>query len=56
MDAIYRRHGYYLNGVVNVSFPGESGGERMAEIMAGLRAEAPAEVAAEATETEAAAE
>ena len=50
MDAIYRRHGYHLNGVVNVSFPGESGGERMAEIMAGLRAEAPAEVAGMAVE------
>lgn len=37
MDALYQRYGYYLNGVLNASFPGASGAERMAEIMSNLR-------------------
>ena len=45
MDALYQRYGYYLNGVVNVSFPGESGAEKMASIMAGLRADRPSDIA-----------
>ena len=44
MDALYQKYGYYLNGTVNASFPGESGAEKMAAIMAGLRENPPAEI------------
>lgn len=44
MDALYQKHGYYLNGTVNAAFPGAAGAERMAEIMAGLRKNPPAEI------------
>jgi phosphoglucomutase len=37
MDALYQQFGYYLNGVVNVNFPGAAGAQKMAGIMAGLR-------------------
>ena len=44
MDALYQKYGYYLNGTVNAAFPGESGAEKMAAIMAGLRENPPAEI------------
>lgn len=44
MDALYQKYGYYLNGTVNAAFPGAAGAERMAEIMAGLRENPPAEI------------
>lgn len=51
MDDLYAEHGYYLNGVVNVEFPGAEGSTRMKEIMAGLRGDqAPTEVAGLAVE------
>lgn len=51
MDDLYAEHGYYLNGVINVQFPGAEGSARMKELMAGLRgAEAPSEVAGLAVE------
>ena len=50
MDALYQKHGYYLNGVVNVSFPGESGAGKMAAIMDGLQAKQPTEIAGYAVE------
>ncbi len=51
MDDLYAEHGYYLNGVVNVEFPGAEGSTRMKEIMAGLRGDqAPDEVAGLAVE------
>lgn len=37
MEELYKKYGYYLNGTVNASFPGEAGAARMAEIMSGLR-------------------
>lgn len=46
MDALYQEYGYYLNGTVNVSFPGASGADKMAAIMSGLRGEKkPTEIA-----------
>lgn len=45
MDALYKKYGYYLNGTVNASFPGEAGAKRMAEIMDGLRSEPLTEIA-----------
>lgn len=45
MDALYQKHGYYLNGTVNASFPGAAGAERMAEIMTGLRENPLTEIA-----------
>ena len=44
MDALYQRYGYYLNGTVNAAFPGESGAEKMAALMAGLRENPPAQI------------
>ena len=45
MEALYAEYGYYLNGVVNVSFPGAAGADKMASIMSGLRENPPAQVA-----------
>lgn len=50
MDALYQKYGYYLNGVVNVSFPGESGAGKMASLMDGLQATQPTELAGYAVE------
>ena len=44
MDVLYKKYGYYLNGTVNASFPGESGAQKMAGIMSGLRENPPAEI------------
>ena len=41
MDVLYKKYGYYLNGTVNASFPGESGAQKMAGIMSGLRENPP---------------
>ena len=45
MEALYKEYGYYLNGVVNVSFPGAAGADKMASIMTGLREKAPEQIA-----------
>ena len=45
MEALYEKYGYYLNATVNASFPGASGADRMASIMADLRENPPAELA-----------
>ncbi len=45
MDELYQKYGYYLNGVVNVNFAGAAGAQKMADIMGGLRAEQPKEIA-----------
>ena len=45
MEALYQQYGYYLNGVVNVSFPGAAGADKMAGIMSGLRENPPAQIA-----------
>jgi phosphoglucomutase len=44
MDRLYKRYGYYLNGIVNAQFPGESGAARMAQIMSRLRKEPPTKI------------
>lgn len=41
MDALYRTHGYYRNGLVNMAYPGSEGAQRMAAITADLRAAQP---------------
>lgn len=45
MEELYKKYGYYLNGTVNASFPGETGAARMAEIMTGLREKPLSEIA-----------
>lgn len=45
MVALYQEYGYYLNGVVNVQFPGEAGAGKMSAIMTGLRENPPAQIA-----------
>ena len=45
MEELYKKYGYYLNGTVNASFPGEAGAARMAEIISGLREKPLTEVA-----------
>jgi phosphoglucomutase len=50
MDALYGRLGYYRNRTVSLSYPGAEGAAQMKAIMAGLRAQAPAEVAGLAVE------
>ena len=45
MEALYQEYGYYLNGVVNMSFPGEAGAGKMAGIMSGLRENPPVQIA-----------
>ena len=44
MDLLYKKYGYYLNATVNASFPGESGADKMAGIMEGLRKNPPTEL------------
>lgn len=48
MRALYERYGYCLNRTISLSYPGADGARKMADIMAGLRAQAPASVAGRA--------
>ncbi len=50
MEALYEKYGYYLNGIVNASFPGAAGAEHMAEIMTNLRESPLTEIAGMAVE------
>ena len=50
MRELYERYGYYLNKTLSFSFPGVEGGEKMANLMEGLRATPPAEIAGLAVE------
>lgn len=45
MQQLYQTYGYYLNGVVNVSFPGAAGATKMGSIMNGLRDNPPTKLA-----------
>lgn len=45
MRALYEKYGYYHNKTISLSYPGADGAAKMADIMAALRAEAPAEIA-----------
>ncbi len=44
LESIYAKYGRYLNKVDSFEFPGLSGMDKMAGIMAGLRAEPPVEI------------
>ena len=50
MRALYDKHGYYRNKTVSLEYPGAEGSARMAQIMAGLRGEVPAEIGGMAVE------
>lgn len=50
MRDLYAKHGWWLNRTVSLSYPGAEGADKMAAIMAGLRAEAPVELAGRAVE------
>lgn len=45
MDDLYRKHGYYINTVLNFAFEGENGMKQMNLIMETLRGGAPKEIA-----------
>lgn len=45
VNALYEKHGYYRNGLLNFGFEGEDGMKTMNRIMDTLRANAPAEIA-----------
>lgn len=45
MQDLYAEYGYYQNGIVNVSFPGAAGAEKMQNIMRKLREQAPKQIA-----------
>ena len=44
LKSIYEKYGYYLENVVSVVLEGIDGGEKIAKIMSGLRANTPSEV------------
>jgi len=50
MQALYEKHGFYLNKTLSFEYPGAEGAARMAQIMGGLRAEPPAAYAGLAVE------
>ncbi len=45
MDEIYQKYGYHLNSIVNVSYEGAAGAQKIASIMSDLRNNPPAELA-----------
>ena len=45
MNSLYEKYGFYINSLLNFTFEGESGMEKMTSIMAQLRGNAPASVA-----------
>lgn len=45
MRDLYAKHGWWLNRTVSLSYPGADGAAKMAALMAGLRTNAPAELA-----------
>ena len=47
MQSIYEKYGMYLNTLLNFSFEGAAGMQKMADMMNALRAEAPKSVAEE---------
>ena len=50
MRALYDKHGYYLNKTMSFEYPGAEGAARMAELMGGLRTDAPSAIAGLAVE------
>ena len=51
MRDLYEKHGFYHNRTISLSYPGADGAAKMAGLMAGLRSEAPAEIAGAKVET-----
>lgn len=45
MDGIYEKYGMYLNSLLNFTFEGASGMQKMADLMSSLRENAPIEIA-----------
>ena len=45
MRALYDKFGWQTNRTISLAYPGADGAQRMADIMAGLRAQSPAQVA-----------
>lgn len=45
LEDIYRKHGTYIEETLSISYPGLGGAQRMAEIMANIRANAPQAIA-----------
>ena len=45
MRELYEKHGFYHNRTISLGYPGADGAAKMAGIMAGLRENAPAEIA-----------
>ncbi len=45
MDGIYEKYGMYLNSLLNFTFEGASGMQKMADLMSSLRENAPTEIA-----------
>ena len=45
IDEMYEEYGYYINNTLSFSFEGAQGMKKMADIMSGLRENAPAEIA-----------
>ena len=45
MDGIYEKYGMYLNSLLNFTFEGASGMQKMADLMSSLRENAPKEIA-----------
>ncbi|ACV23331.1 phospho-sugar mutase [Slackia heliotrinireducens] len=43
--ALYEKYGYWFNRTVSLEYPGAEGAQRMADIMARVRADAPADIA-----------
>lgn len=48
MEALYQKHGYFLNTLLNFTFEGQDGMHRMREIMDTLREQPPSEIAGSA--------
>ena len=51
IEALYRKHGYDQNGLASFTFEGQTGMAKMQALMAGLRADAPKEIAGRAVES-----
>ena len=50
MHDLYEKYGYYHNRTISLAYPGAEGADKMAGIMAGLREEAPKQIAGSAVE------
>lgn len=51
MDSIYKKYGMYLNTLLNFSFEGAAGMQKMSDMMENLRNNTPTEIAGESVDT-----